>query len=214
MNKPKMLIISSLAIALVVAATFWFFYDKHTCPKEQVLVIKEEKQDNNIDLCGEDKNYQNLFVLDAVPSWQTIKVNDFSLSVPYSPDWRIGGVGLSLFDIGSPPEKDRPTVSFGEPIDAGTYIVREYFLSQSDKKDLDILKMELSNLCVDHKPAEAVSLENIQGIKFSTGGAKGCSLGFAFNLGEYTYYIYRKHDLWGRIPEISDEMKEIIKSIN
>ena len=158
--------------------------------------------------------YHDLFIQDAQPDWHDIKTGDFSLSVPYSPSWKITDVGLSVYDVDTPIEKDHPAIRFGKAIDGGTYIVREYLLERSIKKNFDTLQRELTNGCSAQIPAKPLTIDEIQGIQHYSGGAKGCSIGFAFNKGSYTYYLYRISNFGEPTPEINDEMKEIIKSIH
>jgi hypothetical protein len=160
--------------------------------------------------------YAVLFQRDARPEWQAIQLRQFSVAVPYSKDWKFSDVGLSVFDTESVSEGTQ-TIRFGRPADAGTSATREYFLfrrshnQQPDGDSLEYLQRNLS--CVDGFPSRIITIGNREGVEHHVGGAKGCSTGFVFNQGEYSYYLYRVPDIGKAAPDIDEEMEKIIQSI-
>jgi hypothetical protein len=148
--------------------------------------------------------------------WQTVQLNSFSVSVPYSKDWKTSGNGLSVYEADSRSEGSQ-VIRFGKPADAGTYITREYFLfrdsrnSQPEQASLEYLQSHLS--CVDGFKSRIIEVGGRTGVEHHMGGAKGCSTGFVFNQGEYTYYLYRVPDIGKDSPPIDEEMRTIIQSI-
>ena len=158
--------------------------------------------------------YSDLFDgRDATVSWKQSELEDFSMLVPFSTDWKINGVGLSVADVDILSEKKQTDVRFGGLIDYGTYFGREYSLERMPLKTMDLLQVELAYSCDSKIPTERFSIGKIQGLRFSAGGARGCSVGFVFNKGDYTYYLHRTSDIGTETPEINDVMKKIIQNI-
>ncbi len=160
--------------------------------------------------------YRDLFRREAEPEWRTVSFGDVSLSVPYSPKWRFADVGLSVYDADQPLDS-RGAIRFGRPSDAGTYVSREYDVSrrrligprQADAVAVVLVEME----CVDGYVARRVTVGGIRGVQYHAGGAKGCALGFAFQRGDYLYYVNKIPDLGQPTPEIDAEMERVIKGI-
>ncbi|MBP7005519.1 hypothetical protein KBB27_00125 [Patescibacteria group bacterium] len=162
--------------------------------------------------------YRTLFQREAKPEWKKVRFDGFSLSVPYSSQWKVSAVGMSVYD----PDHLHENVSslrFGRPSDAGTFFAREYIIYRElrdgkfEDNSLERLKIDLASACVDGYGAKLLKIGNIEGIAHHSGGAMGCSMGFAFNRGRYTYYLYKSSDIKGNPPEIDDEMRRVVESI-
>jgi len=143
--------------------------------------------------------------------WRAVKLDSFAVSVPYSKDWRSstfeadpGSGGIQIF-------------RFGKPTNTGTSVTPEYFLyreqrsNQPEQASLEYLKSNLR--CVDGFAGRIVVIGDRTGVEHHMGGAKGCSTGFVFNEGEYSYYIYRVVDIGKGAPKIGEDMRKIIQSI-
>lgn len=157
--------------------------------------------------------YRSLFSRDATPEWKLISVDGFHVSVPYSPDWKVSLTGISVFDGKS--DESGTRIIFGRPQDDGTFIFRQYALSRTTKvKDIfppDMTFALMSNMCGE---PERISVGKIQGIKLFNGGAKGCYIGFTFNIGTHTYELSKIPDIGDNPSRVVDEeMAKIIQSI-
>lgn len=164
-------------------------------------------------------SYRTFFQRETLPEWRTVSFDHFSLSVPYSSSWRFSDMGLSVYDVDGVSESV-PTIRFGRPSDAGTYASREYFVYRKSRQgtfednSLARLKIDLEFACIDGFGSERINIGRVEGILHHMGGAKGCSTGFAFNRGRYTYYVYRTPDIQQDAPEIDEEMERVIESIH
>jgi hypothetical protein len=144
------------------------------------------------------------------PHWIPITVDQVSLSIPYSPEWKISAGELPPYQIDEI-EGAHKTIRFGRLVDKGTAVTREYYLYYEEKQTLDSLKDSLS--CADGYESRITKIGNIEGIDHHVGGAKGCAAGFAFNNGQRTYFIYHLSNIGDPASEITDEMKQIIQSV-
>lgn len=163
-------------------------------------------------------SYRTLFQREAKPEWKTVRFDGFSLSIPYSPQWKVSMVGLSIYDLDHLNGKIS-FLRFGRPSDAGTFFAREYIIYRESRdgkfedNSLERLKIDLESACVDGYGSKLLKMGSIQGIAHHSGGAKGCSMGFVFNRGRYTYYLYKSSDIGSNSPEIDDEMRRVVESI-
>ncbi len=160
--------------------------------------------------------YHDLFRREAEPEWRTVSLGGFSLAVPYSPAWRFADVGLSVYDADQPLDP-QGTIRFGRPVDAGTFVSREYDVSRRrlpDPRQADAVAVVLAEMdCVDGYAARRATIGGIRGVEYHVGGAKGCALGFAFQRGAYLYYVNKIPDLGQPTPEVDAEMERVIKGI-
>lgn len=116
------------------------------------------------------------------PDWLPVRVEDFALSIPHSPAYD----GLAPYDMQS--DGDEPGIRFGALVSAGTFSVREYYLSREARSDLLLLAQLRSGECGQ---AALRSIGSVTGVAYMVGGAKGCSRAFAFNQGRHTYVLRR-----------------------
>jgi hypothetical protein len=157
--------------------------------------------------------YRSLFSRDATPEWRSVHVGGFHVSIPYSTNWKVSETGISVFDTGT--DESGIGIIFGRPQDNGTFIFRQYALSRTTKvKGIfppDMTLMSMSSMCGE---PERISLGKIQGIKFFNGGAKGCYIGFTFNISTHTYELRKIPDIGDNPSQVIDEeMTKIIQSI-
>lgn len=203
--KPKLL---SLAATLLILGTGCTSSQQSAAPSTPPV----EKAAAPLSSDGHLPSYFDLFQRDAKPEWQEISTHGFRVSIPYSTQWTIGSVGLSVYDV---VDESVDAISFGRPINGGMYISREYDLYRKPKESLgDLAVQSLSDQCPDHQPAEKITVGKIAGIQFTEGGAKGCNLSFTFTVGSHTYVLSHIPD-FSNLPAktIEPDMQKIIESV-
>ncbi len=186
------LVIAGLVGSFVIGA----FWSKHNSPSAI----------NTIQI----PSLADQIIRDAPPIWQTVELDGFSVEVPYSPDWTVSGIGISVDDKY---DSEVYGINFGRPINNSHSVGREYTLTQYPREDLDN-----GPGVMDHSGCYGASsratVGNARGVMFFQGGATWCSLNFAFTVGSHTYYLEQRVDKFGLPPkEIGDEMSRIIQSV-
>lgn len=160
-------------------------------------------------------SFQNEVFEEPIPEWQDIQFGTISLSIPYSPEWRIRdwrptNIGLSVFD--SSKTDNGNVMSFGKPRNQGMSFVREYHLVQEKNNIPPEIRLGVyGSVCGE---AEEKTIGDLHGILLYDGGAKGCNIGFTFDVGPYTYTIYRHGQIKESKPTLHEEMEKIIKSVH
>jgi len=157
--------------------------------------------------------YRSIFARDDAAAWRDVSASGYHVSVPYSPRWTVGGIGMSVYDDN---DNTSGAIAFGKPTDDGNSIGREYFLSREVKGPaFGNINIDSFPWCGDGRQfAEKVEVGKIQGYKYFEGGAKWCSLSFAFAVGKHVYYLRHNVDIGQSPPEnIDSEMHKIIEGI-
>lgn len=161
---------------------------------------------------GHQTRFRDLLTRGSTTEWVAATNHGISLVIPHSPEWKVSDVGVSPFDAESI-EGAGNVLRFGRPIDAGTYITREYRLFRQQKRDLSTLQEELSGGCEGHEGARITTVGDIQCLRYFEGGAKGCAVGVTVNKGDFTYFLYRSGDMGDATPDCDEEMARIVSSI-
>lgn len=184
--------------------------ERHTEPPSAGTASSSQAEEPNLE-------YSTTFDRGAAPTWISASIDDFKLSIPYAREWQVNGIGLSEYDIETVSLSSRPVeqhiIRFGRPINGGTYIIREYYLYQTPTTSLAELQQKLTPGCGDEPTAKLLQINGSEGVQHTVGGAKGCSVGFAFTTPQHTYFIYRIADFGNPTPTIHEEMKKVIESI-
>ncbi|MFI5298315.1 MAG: hypothetical protein ACHREM_09475 [Polyangiales bacterium] len=148
----------------------------------------------------------------TAPSWVDAVRDGVELQVPYSPDWRVAGIGISPIDV--EPDTSEWLLRFGRPVNEGTFLTREYLLTREEPMSRTIMMIRYSAGCSGDRPATLVTLGDVPGVLHFVGGASGCSLAFAFTAEGHSYDLYHVPDLGAEAPEVNEEMKIIAASVH
>ncbi|MEI7511924.1 MAG: hypothetical protein WCK01_00480 [Candidatus Uhrbacteria bacterium] len=129
------------------------------------------------------------------------------MNVPYSRAWNLPVYASESID-GS------QAIRFGRAISTGDAPTREYLLITKPVADLPILRQVLDGGCGGTVAATTGTIDHIPVVRHGVGGAKGCSLGYAFDRGLRSFFLYRIADLGDPMPDIDDEMRTVVLSIH
>lgn len=173
--------------------------------------------------------YDDMVDMSAMSAWEEYFItNDFSITIPYSPQWKIETRPVLPYNE-IPSQQtglDHNIFTFGKYVSGGTYVTREYTLDiQLDEKAPSEIQ-KTANECPDiidpttrkllTPPPSTVTVGDITGVTYLSGGAKGCATVYEFTIpGKLTGSLHQ----WSGMGtnnlshELTPDMKKIIENI-
>jgi len=172
------------------------------------------------EMFNQGKNYEDIAIMKAAPMWKKINLNkNISISIPQSPKWKINGKILKPIYEERRENNEEASFSFGRFVSNGTYMLAEYILIIENRtSSLKQIRFKAENQCPTTiaKPPKFIKLNEIRGVSYLSGGAKGCTTVFTFMKEGNLISLRKKYDI-GKDDlshEITPEMRTIIKSID